>query len=419
MSPNCFSTHDDGCASGDPWKLYYNTVVVGNRMFVGEMGTYLFSSGIGATFFNNSTGSKHEAYNNIYCEVYNNSWYPDARTYMARAWVVDKPWEVFDGNLYHSAPGGTNSWWWEVWLSTPAAHYYNNLAGFKASSDFTATKTNYAPGWEANGVDADPQLTNIAAGDYRPQATSAKTGAVDISGKGWPGCSPYVAYRGAVAPDVTPTGPLDMVGYWRLNEGTGTTAADYTTGAHTATLNNGPTWVTGKIGTGALSFDGVNDYLSVPNHADFNMGTSTKFTITAWVKVPSGGGGIIMKKGSWDSGKKVYSVYVYGGKLYVYLNDAVVGGYIVAGSATITDNNWHFVAVTFDRTGYVNLYIDNGTTYDSRGYMAAIGNLDDTAESLHIGGGYPSFYFNGQIDEPRIYRRLLTSTELNGLAAEH
>src|SRR3989344_5236105 len=50
--------------------------------------------------------------------------------------------------------------------------------------------------------------------------------------------------------------PLGLVGYWKFDEGTGTSAGDSSGNGNTGTLVNSPSWVTGKVG-GALSFDGT------------------------------------------------------------------------------------------------------------------------------------------------------------------
>src|SRR3989338_9287108 len=55
---------------------------------------------------------------------------------------------------------------------------------------------------------------------------------------------------------------LGLVGYWSMNEGTGSYAGDASGNKNTGTLTGGPTWVDGKRGK-ALSFDGSNDYVSV------------------------------------------------------------------------------------------------------------------------------------------------------------
>jgi len=64
----------------------------------------------------------------------------------------------------------------------------------------------------------------------------------------------YVAIPSANAQtaDIT-TG---LVGHWKFDEVSGTTATDSSGNNNAGTLTNGPTWTAGKIG-GALSFDGI------------------------------------------------------------------------------------------------------------------------------------------------------------------
>ena len=53
-----------------------------------------------------------------------------------------------------------------------------------------------------------------------------------------------------------------LVGWWKFDETNGTVAYDSSGNGNDGNLTNGPTWATGKIG-GALSFDGVDDYIEV------------------------------------------------------------------------------------------------------------------------------------------------------------
>jgi len=76
-----------------------------------------------------------------------------------------------------------------------------------------------------------------------------------------------------------------------MNEGSGTTVVDTSGNNHTGSLVNGPTWVAGQATYGqALSFDGVNDAVSVANPSTLNFGTSD-FTIELWAQRNVLGGG--------------------------------------------------------------------------------------------------------------------------------
>ncbi|HEV57513.1 MAG TPA: hypothetical protein ENN87_08445, partial [Phycisphaerales bacterium] len=65
---------------------------------------------------------------------------------------------------------------------------------------------------------------------------------------------------------------VGAVGWWKMNESSGTTAADGSGNAQDGTLNNfdGSQWVAGQTGYGnALEFDGVDDYVSIPSDTEF------------------------------------------------------------------------------------------------------------------------------------------------------
>jgi len=69
------------------------------------------------------------------------------------------------------------------------------------------------------------------------------------------------------------------IAHWKLDDATGTLASDASGNGHAGTLVNGPAWTMGSIG-GALSFDGVNDFVVVPHHNALN---ASALTIAGWV----------------------------------------------------------------------------------------------------------------------------------------
>src|SRR3989338_7873803 len=81
----------------------------------------------------------------------------------------------------------------------------------------------------------------------------------------------------------------NLVAHYTFDEGSGTTAGDSSGNGNTGTLTpttGGPTWVTGadvKVGSGAISFDGVNDEINLDNLTNFDFSQENQFTISTWL----------------------------------------------------------------------------------------------------------------------------------------
>jgi glucose/arabinose dehydrogenase len=200
----------------------------------------------------------------------------------------------------------------------------------------------------------------------------------------------------------------NFVTAYGMNEGSGTTLVDASGSGHTGTLVNGPAWVAGQATYGqALSFNGLNDAVSVANPATYNFGTAD-FTIELWAKRTGLGGAqrhLFSKCDStlWQSGCK---------ELYFNPSNQLIFGSFATGdtvSSTIADTNWHHIAVTFtDSTNTLQIYVDGilATTAtkaleaDGAGHVVTLGNLR---------GSNP---FSGVLDDVRIYSRVLTLAEI-------
>lgn len=193
----------------------------------------------------------------------------------------------------------------------------------------------------------------------------------------------------------------------------GDTAADSSVYARTALLHNQPSWTSGPAG-GALAFDGTDDYLEVIGCKGVT-GLMSR-TCSAWIKTTHVSGEILAW-GSASSGRKwIIRVNETGS-----LRTEVQGGYIY-GTTSLTDDVWHHVAVVLDSDGSpdvaeVQLYVD-GQLETTAGVLAQ--PIDTAADQdVNIGVFAKSAYrfFNGFIDDVRIYDRALTPQEIQTLAA--
>jgi Ca2+-binding RTX toxin-like protein len=197
----------------------------------------------------------------------------------------------------------------------------------------------------------------------------------------------------------------DLVAAYSFDEGAGSVAHD-SVGTHDGDFKNGTVWTSaGKYG-GAVNFDGVDDLITVPAAADLNL--SKNFTIEAWVKpdaLTPYDSAVTKEAGS----SKTFSLIPEG--------DHVAPKFEVAKTATSLNtinatsqlplSTWSHVALTFNGETlrlYVNgsqvATVPQSTLYNAEGPLQIGGNLIDGE------------YFDGSVDEIRLYNRTLSATEV-------
>ena len=197
-----------------------------------------------------------------------------------------------------------------------------------------------------------------------------------------------------------------LVAGWALDEGTGTTASDISGNNNTGTLANGPTWTTGKYGN-ALSFDGANDYVNVPDAASLDL---TSWTISAWIyptSLPSVTWKTILCKGGDCTN---YYLQTYGTELEGGF-ESPAGNWrrFRTTGAALQLNTWYHVAFTFDdATNTGKVYINGGERFSKTETAAPV----TTATPLRIGTDNWNENWSGLLDDLRIYNRALSQAEI-------
>ena len=198
--------------------------------------------------------------------------------------------------------------------------------------------------------------------------------------------------------------PPSLVAAYGFEEGTGTTTADSSGLNNTGTLSNATWATTGRFGK-ALSFNGTNAWVTVPDANVLDL--TTTMTIEAWVNPTTltSWRTIVLKEST--SGLS-YGLYAHDGSrpaAYIRIGSSDIDR---AGTAVLPTNTWTHVAMTYDGTT-LRLYV-NGAQVATR---AISGSIVTSTGALRIGGNASwGEYYAGLIDEIRIYSRVLTAAEI-------
>ncbi len=205
------------------------------------------------------------------------------------------------------------------------------------------------------------------------------------------------------------------VGWWKFDDGNGTTAKNSGT---TSSANNGT--LTGMaspatISSGwnnqgkfdkALNFDGVNDHVSVANESNFDF--TSDFTLSVWVKTTFAGySPIISKEVGANTG---WSLGVFLGKPRILLRGTSNIDTNNEATVRIDDGNWHLVTTVNTPTS-VSTYIDGVLNVTTSGTWTSTTNN----EPVTIGTRNAGDFFPGPLDDVRIYNYALTNSDIKAI----
>jgi Concanavalin A-like lectin/glucanases superfamily/Domain of unknown function (DUF1929)/Bacterial Ig domain/Glyoxal oxidase N-terminus/Glucodextranase, domain B len=196
-----------------------------------------------------------------------------------------------------------------------------------------------------------------------------------------------------------------LVAAYGFNESSGTSVIDASGSNNNGTFGSGVTRTTaGKFG-GALVFNGTSGLVTIPNSASLQL--TTGMTLEAWVNpsvVNSAWRDVIYKgndnyflEGTSDNGGRPGAGGIFGG-----------AGAVTYGTAALAANTWTHLVETYDGTN-LRLYV-NGALVSS---LARTGNIATSTNPLQIGGdSLFGQFFQGMIDEVRVYNAALTAAQI-------
>lgn len=223
------------------------------------------------------------------------------------------------------------------------------------------------------------------------------------------------------------------VGYWKFDEGQGTTVYDSSSNKNSGTMYNmaSPATATsgwsnnGKFGR-ALSFDGDNDYISVADSS--SLDATDGLTISLWVRPASSMSGIskgLLGKYEGSAGQRGYMIRANDVAGASGCNNVLAFILSATGGTTFNSrcadmalaaNKWYHIVTVFKGGTNQDIYIDGklhngGFGAESTGSIPSAINVN--LQPLLIGKIHSGEYFPGLIDEVKIYNFALTVDEVN------
>lgn len=222
--------------------------------------------------------------------------------------------------------------------------------------------------------------------------------------------------------------PWGLSAWWPLDETSGNQSADVA-GHHDGTQVDGPAPVTGMV-AGALSFDGVDDHVEVPDPPyGLDVGTGD-FSIDFWIKTTENAGvATVIDKREDPASALGYSVFLFNGNVGLQLADgngasncssnptgSACTNYV--SSAFVATGQWELVAITVDRDDPNGLlfYLNGQPVGTANNPTIRPGSLDNAAPLLIAGHSFNGGgSFAGELDEIEIFLRELEDVEVEAL----
>lgn len=189
-----------------------------------------------------------------------------------------------------------------------------------------------------------------------------------------------------------------LVGWWKFNEASGTSALDSSGKGNIGTLNNAPTWISNCVRHACLKFNASNSTVTIDA---FSATTpSNPYTIAAWVYIPTTA--------------SLWGLFDYG-KVRVTINETGAswcmdnfGAQPTSSNANVVYNQWVHIAISQTSGGTFSWYI-NGTLDKTVSCGAA---CDAHDVGIYIGGLREGYYSGAYIDDFRVYNRVLSAQDV-------
>jgi hypothetical protein len=215
-------------------------------------------------------------------------------------------------------------------------------------------------------------------------------------------------------------GEANLLAYYKMSDGSGTTVTDNSTSAsYSATLHTTLATSAYWIPSGAfadsrecLEFNGTDNYVDCGNGANIQFNGTQSFTVEAWVKPTAAQWGSVISKFQHHSTHEGYSLEMFSDyRISLLLGNNWSDWDDFTSTNTLTVNTWNHIAATYDGST-VKLYI-NGRLETSAAWTNGITDSGtDLVIGARMGTTVFSTFFLGNIDEARVWGTALSEAQI-------
>lgn len=254
--------------------------------------------------------------------------------------------------------------------------------------------------------------------------------------------------------------PANLVAWWKLDEGSGSTAADSSGSGHTGTLINAPLWPASfgcclpwptdtptsgvPTATATATETPTPTFTPTPNplgtcpagnrrgltlnaalRQTVDAGTwgptGDRVSVALWVKVTSLSSQpypTLVSK--WDNNDASNAAFVLNtgsglgvARMFVYADDGTLVACDAKAAGVLATNTWYHVAATLDGTA-LRCYV-NGAQAGTTANWPAGRTIRSSGHHVRLGGRDDGKYLSGELDDVRIYDRALSAAEVDQL----
>lgn len=197
-----------------------------------------------------------------------------------------------------------------------------------------------------------------------------------------------------------------LIAYWSFDEGSGTTAHDYSGNGYDGTIH-GATWTSGYSGY-ALNFNGADSYVDLDPHSE-NLGynKTDDYVISAYISTTTDETGIIYSMGSSD-GLLVYANLIMNADGSITYRTGTPGCLLFVNSkAGFNNGDWYHIEVKLfgnDDNPTLELYVNDELEDSITDWLCPIVNTDFKTAKIGRRSNNETDYFYGKIDEVRIFK---------------